>query len=322
MVMSDRVLSQDETDDVFRNLRDSAPIDPAKNAELFDFRRPDRIAKDQLRSIHLLHENFARSLASSLSAFLRSYVGVDLVSVEQLSFAEFTRSLPSPTCIVGLGLRPYEGSAILELSHSLVFPLFEMLLGGTGKGSAKMNREITEIEKSILDSLFRIILQDLRTAWQAVTFIDFVIENHETEPALLQMLAPNEAIVSISMELRVGDYSGLMNIGMPSIIIKMLRQKFDQQWTVRKTHSSEAEHQRLLKLIKPSTVSVDARLNGPKVMLEDLLAVEEGDVLSFDFSTRNDIDLILNGKHKFNGKIVQSGYKRGFQIRDWYKPSE
>jgi flagellar motor switch protein FliM len=197
-----------------------------------------------------------------------------------------------------------------------------MLLGGTGKGSAKMNREITEIEKSILDSLFRIILQDLRTAWQAVTFIDFVIENHETEPALLQMLAPNEAIVSISMELRVGDYSGLMNIGMPSIIIKMLRQKFDQQWTVRKTHSSEAEHQRLLKLIKPSTVSVDARLNGPKVMLEDLLAVEEGDVLSFDFSTRNDIDLILNGKHKLNGKIVQSGYKRGFQIRDWYKPSE
>jgi flagellar motor switch protein FliM len=150
-----------------------------------------------------------------------------------------------------------------------------MLLGGTGKGSAKMNREITEIEKSILVSLFRIILQDLRTAWQAVTFIDFVIENHETEPALLQMLASNEAIVSISMELRVGDYSGLMNIGMPSIIIKMLRQKFDQQWTVSKTHSSEAEHQRLLKLIKSSTVSVDARLNGPKVMLEDLPAVEE-----------------------------------------------
>jgi flagellar motor switch protein FliM len=79
--MSNRVPSRDEIDNVFRNLRDSAPVDPAKNAELYDFRRPDRIAKDQLRSIHLLHENFARSLASSLSAFLRSYVGVDLVSV-------------------------------------------------------------------------------------------------------------------------------------------------------------------------------------------------------------------------------------------------
>ncbi len=320
--MSDRVLSQDEIDNVFRNLRDTGPVDPALNAQLYDFRRPDRIAKDQLRSIHLLHENFARSLASSLSAFLRSYVGADLVSVEQLSFAEFTRCLPSPTCIVALGLRPFEGAAILELSHSLVYPLFEMLLGGTGKGSTKMNREITEIEKSILDSLFRIILQDLRTAWQAVTFIDFVVENHETEPALLQMLAPNEAIVGVSMELRVGDHSGLMNIGIPSIIIKMLRQKFDQQWTVRKTHSSETEQQRVLKLIRPSAVSIDARMNGPKVMLEQLLAVEEGDVLAFDFSTKNDIDLIFNGRHKFKGKIVQSGFKRAFQIGDWCRPNE
>jgi flagellar motor switch protein FliM len=320
--MSDRVLSQDEIDSVFRNRRESAPVDPARNAQLYDFRRPDRIAKDQLRSIHLLHENFARSLASSLSAFLRSYVGVDLVSVEQLSFAEFTRCLPSPSCIVALGLRPYEGSAILELSHSLVFPVFEMLLGGTGKGSAKMNREITEIEKSILDSLFRIILQDLRTAWQAVTFIDFIVESHETEPALLQVLAPNEAIVGVSMELRVAEYSGLMNIGIPSIIIKMLRQKFDQQWTVRKTHPSEAEHQRMLKLVKPSTVSIEARMTGPTVKLQDLLAIEEDDVLNFDFSTRNDLDLILNGKHKFCGKVVQSGHKRAFQIRDWFKPCE
>lgn len=155
-----------------------------------------------------------------------------------------------------------------------------------------------------------------------MTFIDFVIESHETEPALLQMRAPNEAIVGVSMELRVAEYSSVMNIGIPAIILKMLRQKFDQQWTVRKTHSSEAEHQRMLKLVKPSTVMVDARMNGPTVILEDLLAVEEGDVLSFDFSTRNDIDLILNGKHKFNGKIVQSGNKRAFQIRDWFKPSE
>lgn len=320
--MPDRVLSQDEIDSVFRNLRDAGPSDPAKNAQLYDFRRPDRIAKDQLRSIHLLHENFARSLTSSLSAFLRSYVSVDLVSVEQLSFAEFIRGLPSPTCIVSLGLRPYEGSAILELSHSLVFPIFEMLLGGTGKGSAKMNREITEIEKSILESLFRIILQDLRSAWQAVTLIDFIVESHEAEPTLLQMLAPNEAVVGVSMELRVGEYNGMMNIGIPSIIIKMLRQKFDQQWTVRKTHSSEVEHQRVLKLVKPSTVSVDARLNGPKVTLQDLLAVEVEDILTFDFSTKNDLDLILNGNHKFSGKIVQTGYKRAFQIKDWFKPGE
>src|ERR1700734_2431786 len=101
--MLDRVLSQEEIDDVFRNLRDSpAEEDPALHAEPYDFRRPDRIAKDQLRSIHMLHENFARSLASRLSAYLRAYVAVNLVSVEQLSFVEFSQALPSPTCLVSL----------------------------------------------------------------------------------------------------------------------------------------------------------------------------------------------------------------------------
>src|SRR5579862_2375881 len=110
--MTDRVLSQDEIDDVFRNLR-AAPDedDPAKRALPYDFRRPDRIAKDQLRAIHLLHENFARSLAASLSAYLRAYVAVNLVSVEQLSFLEFTQCLPSPTSMIALGMKPYDGNA-------------------------------------------------------------------------------------------------------------------------------------------------------------------------------------------------------------------
>src|SRR3974390_3658198 len=100
-----------------------------KKIQAYDFRRPDRIAKDQLRAIHLLHENFARSLASSLSAYLRAYVAVNLVSVEQLSFVEFSQALPSPTCLVSLGMKPYEGNAILEMNPALVFPIFEMLLG-------------------------------------------------------------------------------------------------------------------------------------------------------------------------------------------------
>ena len=132
--MVDRVLSQEEIDDVFRNLRET-PVDedPALRAEPYDFRRPDRIAKDQLRAIHMLHENFARSLASSLSAYLRAYVAVNLVSVEQLSFVEFSQALPSPTCLVSLGMKPYEGNAVLEMNPALVFPIFEMLLGGAAK---------------------------------------------------------------------------------------------------------------------------------------------------------------------------------------------
>jgi len=149
--MGKHVLSQEEIDSVFRKKQ---PVeDPTVKAQAYDFRRPDRIAKDQLRAIHLLHENFARSLASSLSAYLRAYVAVNLVSVEQLAFIEFAQMLPSPTSLVALGMKPFDGSAVLELNPSLVFPVLEMLLGGTGQSAQKPDREITEIEQSILDGL-------------------------------------------------------------------------------------------------------------------------------------------------------------------------
>src|SRR5260370_13566516 len=217
--MPDRVLSQEEIDDVFRNLRDSPQDDdPAKRAQPYDFRRPDRIAKDQLRAIHVLHENFARSLAARLSAYLGAYVAVNLVSVEQLSFVEFTQCLPSPTCLAALAMKPYGGNGVLEINPSLIFPILEMLLGGSGKIATKINREITEIEQSILEGFLRIVLNDLRNSWSTVTAIDFSIDSYENEPQLLQILAPNEAIVAISMEVRIGDTASMMNIGLPSII--------------------------------------------------------------------------------------------------------
>ncbi len=295
----DHVLSQGEVD-----------------AQVYDFRRPDRIAKGQLRAIHVLHENFARSLAASLSAYLRAYVAVNLVSVEQLSFVEFTQCLPSPTCLAALGLKPYDGNAVLEINPALVFPILEMLLGGGAKVATKISREITEIEQSILDGLLRIILNDLRSAWSAITAIEFSVESHEKEPQLLQILAPNEAIVAISMEVRIGETAGMMNIGIPSIIVKMLRQKFDQQWSVRKTVATETEHARVLRLVKPAMIRLDMRLRGPTLDVETLLGLEEGDVLAFDYSVNRPVDLLVNGALKYRVEAVSTGQKRAFQIQE------
>jgi flagellar motor switch protein FliM len=314
-VSVDRVLSQEEIDNVFKKLRETADEDPAKKAQIYDFRRPDRIAKDQLRAIHLLHENFARGLASSLSAYLRAYVAVNLVSVEQLSFMEFTQCLPSPTCMISLGMRPFDGNGVMEINPTLVFPILEMLLGGSGKIATKINREITEIEQSIMEGLLRIVLHDLQTAWGAVTTIDFAIESFETEPQLLQILAPNEAVVAISMEVRIGDTAGMMNIGIPSIIVKMLRQKFDQQWSVRKTRATEEERARVLRLIRPAIINLDARLQGPKLGVEEVLDLKEGDVLAFDYPMDRPVDVMVNGKLKYQGEVVSMGRKRGFQVQ-------
>jgi flagellar motor switch protein FliM len=312
----DRVLSQEEIDNVFKKLRETAADDdPSKKAQVYDFRRPDRIAKDQLRAIHLLHENFARALASSLSAYLRAYVAVNLVSVEQLSFMEFTQCLPSPTCMISLGMRPFDGNAVMEINPTLVFPILEMLLGGSGKVPTKINREITEIERSIMEGMLRIVLHDLRTAWLAVSQIDFAIESFETEPQLLQILAPNEAVVAISMEVRIGDTAGMMNVGIPSIVVKMLRQKFDQQWSVRKTRATEEERARVLRLIRPAVINLDARLHGPKMSVETLLDLKEGDVLAFDHPVDRSLAVTVNGKLKYEAEMVSMGRKRAVQIQ-------
>src|ERR1700683_3102499 len=245
-----RQLSQQEIDAVFQSLHARKGDPNARKAAPFDFRRPDRIAKSQLRAIPVLHDNFVRNLVSSLSAYLRAYLIVNLVSVEQLSYAEFLECLPSPTCIASLGLKPYDGNAVLELNSSLIFPILEILLGGDATLQFNSQREITEIEQVLLDGLFRLILRDLREAWKFVTQIDFTIDTIETEPQFLQILAPTEAVVAVAVEIRIGDSIGMMNIAMPSIIIKMMRQKFDQQWSLRKSASTELEPSRVLRLLR------------------------------------------------------------------------
>ena len=307
-----RQLSQQEIDAVFQNTRERHA--QKANAARFDFRRPDRIPKSQIRAIHLLHDTFVRNLVSSLSIYLRSYLTVNLVSVEQLSYAEFLEGLPSPTCLVSLGLQPYDGNGVLELNPSLVFAVLEVLLGGTGKSSAPVQRDLTEIEQKLLDGLMRIILQDLREAWKGVTAVEFTVEAMETEPQLLRVLAPNEAVVTIGVEIRIGEAVGMLNVALPSIVIKMMRQKFDQQWSVRKTLANDQEQARFLDRLREASIALEARLEGLTISVQDLLGMSEGNLVQFDRSANTQIDLLANGRHQYLGNIVCTGRKRGFMV--------
>ncbi len=149
--------------------------------------------------------------------------------------------------------------------------------------------------------------------------MEFSIDSHETEPQLLQILAPSEAVVAISMEVRIGDISGMMNIGIPSIVVKMLRNRFDQQWSVRKTEATHVEHLRVLNLIRSATVQMDTRLDGQSLRVDRLLDLKEGDVLAFDYPLAKPFDISLNGVKKYRGEIVVSGRKRAVEIREVVK---
>jgi flagellar motor switch protein FliM len=310
-VANDRVLTHEEIDTALKSVRGKA----GDTAQSYDFRRTDRIAKDQLHAIRQLHENFARNTSASLSAYLRAYVAVNLVSVEQLSFGEFTERLPSPTSLVSLGLKPYDGNAALEMNPAVVFPLLEMLLGGTGKAPAKITRELTDIERSILDSLLLILLRDLRAAWSMVAEIEFALQAHENDPQQSQILAQDEAVVAIAFEMRVGELSGRMNLGIPSTVVKMLRQKFDRQGSARRSEATEQDQARMLRLIRTANLNLDVRLRGPSLGTETLLELKEGDVLAFDYPVNRPLDLLVNGHLKYEGEVIGVGRKRAIHIQ-------
>ena len=289
------------------------------NIYSYDFQRPDRIAKSQLRAIHVLHENFVRSIVSSVSAYLRTYVVMNLISVEQVSYAEFLDRLPSPSCMACLDLHPFEGSAVLEINPSLVFPILEILLGGNGKTMLSIHREITEIEHELMEGLFRILLQDLREAWRPVAHIDFSVQSRDTEPQFVRLMSPTEAVVAVSIEMKLGESSGLINIAMPSLMIKMMRQKFDQQWSLRRAEPTPEEQQKALQLIQESQVEMDTRLLGASIRMGELLRVKPGDVLVFDLAVQTPAQVMLNGRRQFQGQVVSTGRKRAVLLDnvDW-----
>ena len=311
----DPKLSQDEIDRLFKEYSAEAggQDGTAKAAVTYDFRRPDRIPKEQLRSIHLMHDFFGRNLASSLGAYLRAYLTVSLVSVEQISFGEFQQYLPTPTAIANVSMKPMEGNAVLEMNPSLVFPMLDMMLGGSGESSVEV-RELTEIELSILEGVVRIVLHDLREAWAPVAEIDFIIEGTETQPQLMQILSPNEAVVAIGFEITLGETRGMMNLGIPSIVVKMMGQKFEQQWSIQRRTGSDAEQNQMRSLLNRVPVTLEARMTGATIRVKDLLALETQDVISLDISVRRPAELRVNGRDKFLVEVVADGNHRGVVV--------
>lgn len=269
-----------------------------------------------------MHDFLARNLASSLGAYLRAYVSVSLVSVEQLSFGEFLQYLPTPTCISSISMNPLDGNSVLEINPSLVIPMIDILLGGSGEMTGSETRELTEIEQSIAEGVLKVILHDLRETWAPVVEIDFEVEAMETQPQLMQILSANEAIVAIGFEVTLGDARGMVNFGVPSIMVKMMGQRFEQQWSIRKRSASEQERRRMQGLIRKMPVTVEARAPMAQIPLRDLLALQVGDVVSLDVPVGRPARVLVNGLQKFSGEVVSVVGRRGIEIDEIKPPRE
>lgn len=281
----------------------------------FDFSRVDRIPASQLAVVHFLQESFVRSVASSLAAYLRSYVSGTLVSVEQLRYSEFADGLVPPTCMAYVSMRPYEGYAAVEIGPALVTPILDLVLGGNGETFQAPNREVTELEQSILDGLFRLMLRDLTATWRQMVNVEFDMVAMETKPLASPRIAPTETVVSCAMELRIGEtVSGIVNLAISSLTLKIMSQKFDHRRTTRKVEPAEAEQATREKLARKLSVNVGGRLNGISMRLRDLWNLEPGKVIDLRKCVGTPMDVTINGKPMLKGAVVEVAGKQAVQL--------
>ena len=181
-----RIVSQDELDAL---LVEEAPP-PADDVTRYDFRRPDRITKEQLRSLHFLHDRFAHNIATSLSAYLRATTEVSIVSVDQLAYGEFLSSLPDPTAFYAVAMPPLEALMAVEINPVVAFTMVDRMLGGAGEGSG-LDRPLTEIEQNVVDPVITLLMEHLTETWRAVGNVQFTIHGRETRPQMLQVTGRN-----------------------------------------------------------------------------------------------------------------------------------
>lgn len=299
-----RDLSQEEIDKVFHRRQPQAAA-PEKRAVPFDFEKPDRIPKSQLRAIRFLYENFARTLSSSLSGYLRAFTSGHLVSVEQISYATFLDGLPPHTCMVSLSLMPYGDNGILEINPTLIFPILELLLGGKDT-TTPVNRDLTEMERHLLTNFYRIIARDLEQAWKEVDQIEVRVDPLETKLRSSRGLSPTEAVVAIGMEFRIDDSVGMINLVIPSITVKSLVQKFYQQLSHCDTQPEDGARRQILKLVSRASVTVEPRMTS-RLSVGDLLGLKKGSIVVLDHAISEPLVSAVNGKAKFSGEIVSDG---------------
>src|SRR4051812_30091663 len=185
----------------------------------YNFKRPDRISKNQVRSLHFVHDRFARNFSSSISAYMRTVVEISLENIAQVSYGEFLNNVADPTCYAAISLKPLDGIAAIEISPAMVFPMIDRLLGGAGRPITNI-RPMTEIEQSIMQNVMKLLTDNLKESWRPVYAIDFALIGTETHPHMVQVTSPNEMVVDFQFHMRMKDMVAKMHLAIPTLVLE------------------------------------------------------------------------------------------------------
>jgi len=304
------VLSQNEIDDLL-NALNTGELDVEeykstaneKQVKEYDFARPSKFAKEHLRTLEIIFENYARLLSTTLPGYMRTSCQVDVINSEAVTYSEFSNALSNPILLGVLDFYPLKGNVVIDMSVKVGFSVIDRLLGGKGEALEK-ERDFSEIELSIIEKMLVIFVDLIIEPWENVVDLEPRLEKIETNSQFAQVISPTEIIALITLNLKIGDVEGLMNICIPHSCIEPIIDKLNTKyWYSSMTEENEEVYRDIIeKRIAKAKVPVTAVLGKSIITVNDFVALQVGDIIKLDRKIDDDIIVKVGNLDKFTAK--------------------
>jgi flagellar motor switch protein FliM len=282
----------------------------------YDFKRPERVSKDQMRALQTLHEAFARNFGASLSGFLRTIVEVKVATCEQMTYSEFTSGLPNPTSFNLVSADGLEGQMCLEISPLIIYPIIDRLLGGTTHDLFIPQRPMTLIETRLISNVTKRGLTALSEAWAGIKQLEFNVSATESNPQLVQIVPPNEVVVVIGFELKMSNRAGTMNLCIPYNVIEPVMEVLSSQswFAASKNQRSKEVEAQISRNLSRAPLHVTGVLAETTITLKELLELSVGDIVVTEKAAATPVVVCVEGERKFLAQIGQFKGSRALKV--------
>ncbi len=320
------VLSQSEIDALLSNLMGgdgeaatniAAATSETKrsNVKDYNFAKPSKFNKEQLRTLEIIFDNFARLVASFLTGYLRTNCTLEVASAEQISYKEFNNSLVNPVILGVLDFKPLKGSVILEMSSNIGYSIIDRILGGPGLSMKKI-RDFSEIEKILLDRIITQMLQHLIEPWENVIVLEPSLEKIETNSQFAQIISPNEMIVLVTLSIKIGISEGFLNFCMPHFVLEPIMERLNTKfWFTQAEKDNKEEYRQNLEYqLERARIPISAIVGKTKITVNEFVELRVGDVIPLDSYVTTDLDIMVGNLLKFRAKPGIMRGKAAIQI--------
>ena len=300
------ILSQSEIDNLLKQLSDGdLDVDQIqgedeKQVKNYDFSRPTKFSKEHLRTLEIIFEHYSRLVSTNLPVYLRKNVQVSVASSETVTFSEFSNALSNPSVLGIINFAPLNGNIIIEIATNLCYAMLDRMLGGSGQPLEK-SREFSDIELTILQKLLVMFTQLLREPWKNVVDISPVLSRLETNPQFAQVIAPSDMIAIVTLNMKIGDVEGMLNICLPFFTLEDVMDKLNTKYwfsTMQENHDEHYEEY-IESMIRRVDVPIKAVLGKSTISVSDFLNLQVGDCIRLDSRVDTDMEVYVGNIKKF-----------------------